>query len=116
MVMAIPISIMVISGVFFDYKQDTDANINGTHYSPVVINGDTFQVSNVLLFSSWTIKDRRVKYCDPATMKKKTLWVTMTAFSFSPPLPVSLKFKAILLQEYFNFKNTKKEIDCMKIV
>lgn len=86
MVIAIPISIMVISGVFFDYKQDTDANINCTHYSSVVINGDTFQVFYVLLFSSWAIKDRGVNYCDPVTIKKQTnsLWVTMTAFGLSP--------------------------------
>lgn len=36
MVIAIPISIMVISG-----EQDTDANINCAHYSSIVMNGVT---------------------------------------------------------------------------
>lgn len=40
MVIAFPICIMVISGVFFDWEQDTDANIHCTHYSSIVINRD----------------------------------------------------------------------------
>lgn len=45
MVMAIPISIMVISAGFFDYEQDTDANINCTYYSSIVMNRDRFNDS-----------------------------------------------------------------------
>lgn len=41
MVIAIPICIMMISGVFFDWEKDTEANINCTHYSSIVMNEDT---------------------------------------------------------------------------
>lgn len=54
MVIAIPISIMVISGVFFDCEQDTDANINCTHYSSIVMNRDRFNDSYSLPFSAQT--------------------------------------------------------------
>lgn len=68
MVIAIPIS---ISGAFFlcDCEQDTDANINCTHYSSIVMNGDTDLTLPVHIHLVFGPREMGVNLWEPTTIK-----------------------------------------------
>lgn len=83
------VSIMLISGVFFQCTQDTDANINRTHHLAVTIKGDTDSRLSSFHQRVWTIKEKR-RAINLTHKQQKNIIYGRTALGYFPPLSSSL--------------------------